>query len=198
LATNPLLAKEVKESETDGVKLVLGSSSMPKTLGEMVPFAIQFVAPLKQGEKLIVYADTGHLAYLVTPKEGFLLREFKGRVRMNDGTLKVIVERASGKKIEIIQNITIDEPYLIPKSGKATKEYRVRGKGNRIELIHSNRMALENYVKQINIDVSGGQLSVSMTPYSSGMAYYLIEGDPTLEGAKIDIQLADTPYQLAE
>jgi hypothetical protein len=198
LATNPALAKEVKESETDGVKLVLGSSSTPKTLGEMVPFAIQFVAPLRQGEKLTVFADSGHLAYLVTPKEGFLLREFRGRVRMNDGALKISVERGSGKKVEITQSITIDQRYSIPKSGKATKEFRVRGKGNRIEIIHANSMALENYVKQMDVAVSGGGLTISMTPYSSGMAYYLIEGDSTLDGAHIDIQLADTPYQLAE
>jgi hypothetical protein len=196
-ATPP--TKQVKESETDGVKLVLGSSSTPRTLGEMVPFAIRFVAPLGQGEKLTVFADSGHLAYVIAPREAFLLREFRGRVRMNDGTLKVVVERGSGKKVEITQSITIDQRYSIPKSGRDTgKEYAARGKGNRLEIVHRNTMALENYVKQLDIKVSGGGLTISMTPYSSGMAYYLIEGVSTLDDADVDIQIADKPYQLTE
>jgi len=197
LAAASALAGEVKEAETDGVKLVLGSSKMPKMLGEMIPFVIRFEAPLKSGEKLTIFADTTHLAYQIAPKEGFMLREFRGRVRMNNGTLKAVIERSPEKKTEITQTITIDQPFAIPKTGEPA-EIVWRTKGNILEVMHKNKMALTNYVKQMDINISGGTLTISMTPYSSGMAYFLIEGDSSVAGAKVEIQLADTPYQLTE
>ena len=189
------LAKEVVQTDKDGIRLVLGTSTIPETVGEMVPVSATFEkSPLKEGDTLSIFADSTHLAYVVTPSGGFLLRAFAARVRMNEGTLKMLVTRADGTTTELVQRIAIDRPFVIPKSGDASKEFRVRGKGNSIELIHRNRMAIDNYVSHIILAVSVGRLSISMTPYSSGLAYYRIEADHSLEGGTIEMQIADKPY----
>lgn len=185
------MAKEVVEIEKDGVRLILGTSTIPETVGEMVPVTVTFEkAPLRAGDKLSIFADATHLAYTITPTKGFLLRGFTGRVRMNQGELKAVVSRSDGATIELAQRVTVDRRYSIPEDGNATKEFKARGKGNTFELIHRNRMALANYVELIDIGVPAGGLTISMTPYSSGLAYYRIEAEHSLEGHVIDLQLA--------
>ena len=185
------MAKEVVEADKDGVRLVLGASTVPEILGEMVPVRLIFErTPLKVGDHLMIFADK-HLAYAISPLGGFLLREFSGRVRMNQGTLEVDVMRQDGSTTRLSQRIAVDRPYLIPEDGEATREVKVRGRGNTIELIHRNRMARTNYVEHMDIVVPAGRLAISMTPYSSGtFAYYKIEAQHSLEGHNIDLRLA--------
>jgi len=185
------VAKEVVEADKDGVRLVLGTSTVPETVGDMVPVRVIFEKiPLRAGDNLMVFADT-QLAYVISSIGGFLLREFSGRVRMNQGALEVVVSRSDGTATKLSQRIAIDRPYLIPEEGEATKEFKVRGKGNTIELIHRNRMARTNYVEHMYIVVPAGALAISMTPYSSGtFAYYKIEAEHSLEGHNIELRLA--------
>ena len=149
------MAKEVVEADKDGVRLVLGASTVPETVGEMVQVRVIFEKiPLRAGENLMVFADT-QLAYVISSIGGFLLREFAGRVRMNQGALEVVVIRGDGTATKLSQRIAIDRPYLIPEDGEATKEFKARGKGNTIELIHRNRMARTNYVEHMDIVGAG-------------------------------------------
>lgn len=195
LAATSALAKDIVQADKDGVRLILGTTSIPEIVGEWVPFSVNFEkAPLSDGDRLTVFADGTRRAYIVTPTGGFLLRQFAARVRMNDGVLRMVVTRTDGAATELTQRIAIDRPYLIPETGQANREFRVRGKGNTIELIHRNRMALTNYASQLDIAVSAGKLSISMTPYSSGLAHYRIEADHSLEGGTIEMQLAEKPY----
>src|SRR5205809_242127 len=190
-AATPAVAKEVVEADKDGVRLVLGASTVPETVGEMVQVRVIFEkSPLRAGDNLMVFADT-QLAYVISSIGGFLLREFAGRVRMNQGALEVVVIRGDGTATKLSQRIAIDRPYLIPEDGEATKEFKARGKGNTIELIHRNRMARTNYVEHMDIVVPAGRLAISMTPYSSGsFAHYKIEAEHSLEGHSIDLRLA--------
>ena len=190
-AATPAVAKEVVEADKDGVRLVLGASTVPETVGEMVQVRVIFERiPLRGGDNLMIFADT-QLAYVISSIGGFLLREFSGRVRMNQGALEVVVSRSDGTATKLSQRIAIDRPYLIPEEGEATKEFKVRGKGNTIELIHRNRMARTNYVEHMYIVVPAGALAISMTPYSSGtFAYYKIEAEHSLEGHNIELRLA--------
>ena len=191
LIATSAVAKEVVEAENDGVRLVLGTSTIPETVGEMVPFRIIFEkASLRAGDHLTLFADSTSLAYVISPLGGFLLREFAGRVRMNNGALEVVVMRGDGATTKLSQRIAIDRPYLLPEEGPATKEVRVRGTGNTIELIHRNRMARTSYVEHIDIAVPAGILRISMTPYSSGWAFYRFEAEHSLEGHNIDLRLA--------
>lgn len=190
------VAKEVVEVERDGVRLILGTSAIPETVGEMVPFRLVFEKnPLRAGDNLTIFADTTHLAYVISPIGGFVLREFSGRVRMNNGELEVVVMRSDGAATKLAQRIAIDRPYLMPEDGVATKEFKVRRTGNTVELIHRNRMARTNYVEHIEVAVPIGRLAISMTPYSSGLAYYRIAADHSLEGHNIDLRLATKRFE---
>jgi hypothetical protein len=191
------LAKEVVEANKDGVRLVLGSSTIPEIIGEWVPFSVIFEkAPLKAGDNLLIFADT-RLAYVISPiGDGFLLREFSGRVRMNQGALEALVNRRDGEPTKLAQRISIDRPFAIPEDGPAISEFKARATGNTIQLIHRNRMARTNYVEHMAIVVPTGMLAISMTPYSSGLAFYRIVADHSLENPSIDLRLATKPFNL--
>jgi hypothetical protein len=191
------IAKEVVEVEKDGARLTLGASSIPETVGEMVPFHLVFEKnPLRAGDNLTIFADTTHLAYVISPIGGFVLREFSGRVRMNNGVLEVVVMRGDGTATKLAQRIAIDRPYLMPEDGAPTKEFKVRGTGNTVELIHRNRMARTNYVEHIEVVVPVGRLMISMTPYSSGfLPYYRIVADHSLEGHNIELRLSTKRFE---
>jgi len=103
--------------------------------------------------------------------------------------------RGDGATTRLVQRVAIDRPYLIPEDGVATKEFRVRGTGNTIELIHRNRMARANYGEHVDLVVPVGRLAISMTPYSSGLAHYRIAADHSLEGHNIDLRLATKRFE---